>query len=239
MIPGLRLFSVFIFACLLGIRAHAQQPAAPAPAAATTASPVPAAPSDPAVPMLKQAYQMVTQKNLDGALNLTNDAVKSNPKSFAALTLRGMIYTQKRDWINAESDFNAALVLDPTNIVVKFNLADIKFVQKQYDQARPRFLALAGDPAMGDFASYEVFLCDLFGNHTDAAAKELAAFNDAATHPSYYFGNAAWDLVNKKTEDARGWLLSAANIYQPSKNQFYAAPLRDLGYLPLPPAPGE
>jgi hypothetical protein len=238
MIPGLRLFSVFIFAFYLGIGVHGQQPATPATAGAS-GSPVPAAPTDPAVPMLKQAYQMVTEKNLDGALSLTNDAVKSNPKSFAALTLRGMIYTQKKDWINAESDFNAALVLDPSNIVVKFNLADIKFVQKEYDQARPRFLALTSDPAMGDFASYQVFLCDLFGNHTAAATKELAAFNDAATHPSYYFGNAAWDLVNKKTDDARGWLVSASNIYQPTKNQFYAAPLRDLGYLPLPPAPGE
>jgi Tfp pilus assembly protein PilF len=237
MIVGLRLFSVFIFACCLGFAAHGQQqPATGTPPVA--AAPVPAAPADPAVPMLKQAYQMVMDKNLDGALTLTNDAVKSNPKSFAALTLRGMIYTQKKDWINAESDLNGALAMDPSNVVVKFNLADIKFVQKQYDQARTRFLALESDPAMGDFACYEVFLCDLIGNQQAAAAKELAVFNAAESHPSYYFSNAAWDLVHKDTEGARSWLVSASNIYQPTKNQFYATPLRDLGYLPLP-APAQ
>jgi hypothetical protein len=57
-------------------------------------------------------------------------------------------------------------------------------------------------------------------------------------NPSYYFSNAAWDLVHKNLDDARGWLLSASRIYPPEKNQYYAQSLRDLGYLPIP-APGD
>ena len=239
MIAGFRLFSILLLVSSLGYTARGQQPAATPPKAAT--APAPAAadaiPTDPAVPMLKKAYEMVTKKDLPGALNLTNEAVKENPKSFAALTLRGMIYSQQKNWANAETDFNAALAIDPTNVVVKFNLGEIKFVQKQYDQAKPRFQALVNDGNMGDFAEYKVFLCDLFGGKDDAAAKELAVFNARESRPSYYFGNAAWDLVHKKIDDARGWLVSASNIYPPSKNQFYAASLRDLGYLPLPPPP--
>jgi Tfp pilus assembly protein PilF len=241
MIPGLRLVFVATLASTFGLSALGQTPAPSAPPAGTppTAATDSTVPSDPAAPMLKQAYDMVTHNNLDGALTLVNDAVKNNPKSFAALTLRGMIYSQKKDWINAQSDFNSALTLDPNNMVVKFNLGEICFVQKQYDQARARFLPLESDPAMGDFATYKVFLCDLFGGHEDVAAKELAVFNSVESHPSYYFGNAAWDLYNKKTEDARGWLQSAANIYIPAKNQFYSQSLRDLGYLPLPPPPSQ
>jgi hypothetical protein len=237
MIAGLRRFSFLIIAPGLGLLAHGQQPSTAVPASTPPPAAAPAGPTDPAVPMLKQAYELITKKDLDGALTLINDAVRANPKSFAALTLRGMVYSQKKQWIPAESDFNAALVLDPSNVVVKFQLGEIKFVQKLYDQARPRFLALESDPVMGDFASYKVFLCDLLAGHDDVAAKELAAFNDAATHPSYYFSNAAWFLVHKQPEQARGWLVSASNIYVPSKNQFYAASLRDLGYLPLPPPP--
>jgi Tfp pilus assembly protein PilF len=185
---------------------------------------------------LKKAYQALTEKDLDGALTITDQAVKDNPKSFAALTLRGMIYSQKKQWTSAEADFSSALVLDPTNVVVKFNLGEIKFVQKDYDAARARFQPLTADPVMGDFASYKVFLCDLFGGHEDQAKKELDVFNAAESHPSYYFGNAAWDLYHKNIEDARSWLTSAGNIYVPSKNQFYAASLKDLGYLPLPPS---
>jgi hypothetical protein len=57
------------------------------------------------------------------------------------------------------------------------------------------------------------------------------------TGPSYYFGTAAWDLAHKDVEGARSYLASAGQIFPASKNQFYAASLRDLGYLPLPPPP--
>jgi hypothetical protein len=107
-------------------------------------------------------------------------------------------------------------------------------MQKQYDVARPGFVALENDPDMGDFASYKVFLCDLFGGHPDVAKKELDAFDDVMGNPSYYFSNAAWSLVHKNTEEARSWLLSASRIYPPQKNVYYAQSLRDLGYLPLP-----
>jgi Tfp pilus assembly protein PilF len=252
MIDSFRRLPFFLLVATLGL--HAQTPAGNAAGAPDLTStpiatvPAPAAPgpsdlsadnipNDPAAPMLRQAYQLLVKKDFDGALTIIDEAVKNNPKSFAALTLRGMIYSQKKEWTSADADFNTALAIDPNNIVVKFNLGEIKFVQKDYDTARARFAALANDPVMGDFASYKVFLCDLFGNHEDQAKKELDVFNAAESHPSYYFGNAAWDLYHKNIEDARGWLNSAANIYIPSKNQFYAASLKDLGYLPLPPPP--
>jgi len=239
MIEGLRRLPFFLLVASLSLRAQTAPGAEPASAqlAPPPTAPAPnAPPADPAVPMLKQAYAMLTKKDFDGALQLTDEAVKNNPKSFAALSLRGMIYSEKKQWTSAEADFNSALALDPTNLVVKFNLGEIRFVQKDYDTARARFLPLTKDPVMGDFAQYKVFLCDLFGGHEDQAKQELDVFNAAETHPSYYFGNAAWDLYHKNIEDARGWLTSAGNIYIPSKNQFYASSLKDLGYLPLPPS---
>jgi len=118
--------------------------------------------------------------------------------------------------------------------VLKFNLVEVHFMQKQYDQARPGFVALERDPDMGDFALYKVFLCDLFGGHMDVAKKELDVFNDTMGNPSYYFANAAWSLAHNHVEDARSWLLSASRIYPPRKNMYYSQSLRDLGYLPLP-----
>ncbi len=240
MIDGYRRILFLLLATGLTLRAQtapaggaepASTPVAPAP---TMAAEPNGPPSDPAVPMLKQAYTMLTKGDMDGALQLTDEAVKNNPKSFAALTLRGMIYSQKKQWTSADADFTSALALDPTNIVVKFNLAEIRFVQKQYDAARSRFLPLTKDSTMADFAQYKVFLCDLLAGHEAVAKKELDVFNAAETHPSYYFANAAWDLYHKNIDDARTWLVSASNIYVPSKNQFYASPLKDLGYLPLP-----
>ena len=180
--------------------------------------------------MIADSMKKMGANDVDGALNDLSQAVKLNPNSTGAYVLRASIYCQKKQWTQAEDDFKAAAQIAPTNSVLKFNLVEVKFMQKQYDAARPGYVELQKDPDMGDFASYKVFLCDLFGGHEAAAKKELDVFNDVVGNPSYYFSNAAWSLVHKNLEDARSWLLSASRIYPPRKNAYYAQSLRDLGY---------
>ena len=215
--------------------APSSMPTSPAPTAASTLTST----EDQARKLIASSIQKMNadKPDMDGALNDLSQALKLNPNSTGAYVLRASIYCQRKQWTQAESDFYAAERIAPTNIVLKFNMCELKFMEKKYDDARPGFVALEKDPDMGDFASYKVFLCDLFGGHEDAAKKELDAFNDASANPSYYFSNAAWDLVHKNIDDARGWLVSASNIYPPRKNAYYAQSLRDLGYLPIPPPP--
>jgi tetratricopeptide (TPR) repeat protein len=222
--------AVFSLTLLLSTAAQAQQMPTNAPGSAPPAPEV-----DPSSHAMATAIGKMNADDANGALDKLTEAIKLNPKNSAAYVLRASIYCQKKLWIQADQDFASAAALDPKNVVIKFNQVEVKFLQKQYDAARPGFLALEGDPDMGDLAKYKVFLCDLVGGHDDVAAQELAVFNKAAEYPSYYFGNAAWDLYHKKTEDARGWLISASNIYAPRKNGYYAQSLRDLGYLPIPP----
>jgi len=182
--------------------------------------------------LITDAVKRANANDMDGALNDLSQAIKLDPNFPDAYALRASVYYQKKLWPQAEADFEAALKLVPTNAVLKFNVAEIKFAQKQYDAVRPDFVALAKNPTMSDFASYKVFLCDLFGGHEDLAKKELDAFDDG--NPSYYFGKAAWSLYHKNMDDARGWLASASHIYPPQKFSFYAQSLRDAGYLPMP-----
>ena len=175
------------------------------------------------------------QKQFDAALEKANAAIEAAPQNAGALGLRGSIYAEKKQWDPAKKDYEAALKLDPTNVQMKFNLAELDFMQKNYDDARSGFVALQGDPNMGDLAAYKVFLCDLFGFNEKIASSELDAFNQVGSNPSYYFANAAWSLYHHKTEEARNWLLSAAKIYEPPKFRQYAASLIALGYMPLPP----
>jgi tetratricopeptide (TPR) repeat protein len=222
-------FAICASAVLLSPLGRAQQPATTNAASSALTSPTEAAKQ-----MIAEAIQRMNANDVDGALNDLTKALKLNPNSTGAYVLRASIYCQKKQWTLAENDFKAAQRIAPTNSVLKFNLVEVKFMQKQYDAARPGFVALESDPDMGDFASYKVFLCDLFGGHEDVAKKELDVFNDAMGNPSYYFSNAAWDLVHKNLDDARSWLLSASRIYPPQKNAYYAQSLRDLGYLPIP-----
>jgi Tfp pilus assembly protein PilF len=195
--------------------------------------------NEPVPVLLHQAFQLLEQKQLDAALGKVNAALQAAPLSSAAFGLRGAIYAEKKLWDQAEKDYQTALQLDGKNVQIKFNLAEIEFMQKKYDDARPGFIALKQDPHMGDLAAYKVFLCDLFGAHDEAAAKELDAFNQVGSNASYYFANAAWSLYHHKTEDARAWLMSAAKIYEPPKFRLYAASLIALGYMPLPPPPQQ
>jgi hypothetical protein len=190
---------------------------------------------DPAILLLRQGFQLLQQKQLDAALSKANAALQSAPQNPNAYALRGSIYAEKKLWSQAEKDYQSALQINDKNVQMRFDLAELEFMQKKYDAARPGFINLKQDPDVGDLATFKAFLCDLFGAHEEAAAKELDVFNQAGANASYYFGNASWSLVHHKTEDARGWLMSAANIYTPDKFKLYAASLIDLGYMPLPP----
>ena len=258
MYPGakLRQSVPFLLGFVLASLGHAQQlTAAPfslgtnAPATKSPATNAPAIhsrpasgrpgqpPADSVTPLLDQAFQFLEQKQLDAALRTVNAALQAAPQNPDAYDLRGTIYAEMKLWDQAEKDYQTVLRINGKYTQVKFNLAEIQFILKKYDEARPGFAALEQDPTLSDFTAYKVFLCDLFGGHEAVAAKELAAFNQVGSNASYYLGNAAWSLYHHKTEDARGWLSSAEKIYAPKKFKLYAASLINLGYMPLPPPP--
>jgi Tfp pilus assembly protein PilF len=232
-------FRPFVFAligCLLLVPSvgMAQSMSTNAPTGTAPKTGAPTTPADASRQMILAAMERMNANDPDGALNKLSEAIRLNPRNSGAYVLRASLYCQKKQWPQAEQDFTSAQQLAPDNVALKFNIIEVKFMQKQYDAARPGYLALINDPDMGDFAAYKVFLCDLAGGHEDMAAKDLAAFNKVGGNPSYYFGNAAWSIAHKKYDDARDWLQSASNIYPPRKNAYYAEGLIYLGYLPLP-----
>lgn len=202
---------------------------------ATTNSP--ATQLDKAPPTLEKTAALYSQGKSDEALATVNAILDKDPKNINAYILRGAIYSQKQVWDQAEKDYQTALQMAPKNDGIRYDLADLKFKQKQFDDARLAFTPLQAnhDPEVSDLIKYKIYLCDLLGGHDDVASKELDVFNQAGSNPSYYFGNAAWSLVHKKTEEARGWLVSASHIYPERKQSLYTSILKDMGYLPLPP----
>jgi Tfp pilus assembly protein PilF len=223
MIPR-TLFYLFLWACA---------PCLATVAFAQSEAQIPAD-NDPAKPMIDDAIVAIRNKNIDGAMIKLDAAIKTNPRSNTALVLRGCIYGTKKQWAQAEADFQAAEVVVPNDAQVRLLLADVRFSQKDYDTARTRYLMLVHDPDKGDLASFQVFMCDMGAGHQDAAAKEYAVFNQAGENPSYYFSNAVWSLAHKNVSDAKDWLNSASRIYPPAKNSPYIQGMVNLGYLPLP-----
>lgn len=215
-------------------------PEAPAPEATSpeTSSPQNAwspTPSHETTPAETSPPNATTDDNPDADLEKLNAQLKTDPNDPKAYGEIGNIYAARQSWAEAQSNYEKALALDPTNTPIKYNLAQMQFVQKKYDDARPGFAAIEKDMQLGDLALFKTFLCDLYGGHEDVAAKELDAFNQVGENASYYFANVAWSLYHKKPDDAQDWLNSANRIYSPQKFALYTADLLKLGYLPISP----
>jgi len=182
----------------------------------------------------REAMALRNKGDFDGALAKVSESLAKFPESNQLMILRGDLYAKKKQWTEAEQDFDAVMKVDPQNTLARFNLAELKLMQKQYEAARPGFEILSKDKDLGDLASYKVFLCDLYGGNRKGADEELKAFDKAQSGPSYYYANAAWNLYFGRPDDARSWLDSATRIYTPAKNYNYQSTLKELGYLPLP-----
>jgi len=184
--------------------------------------------------MLREARALDSQGHGDSALETLNALLVTDPKNIQAYTLQGKILTEMKRWDEARKTYEAVQQIDKGNVVAQFDLAELKFIQKDYSGARPGFESLEHDPDLGDLALYKVFLCDLFGGQEAIAHDELDHFDEVGAKPSYFFANVAWDAVHKQPEEAGGWLKKGEGLYSPDKTSLYAFSLEQLGYLPLP-----
>lgn len=201
-------------------------------ASATSAAAL--AKADPAYPFIERAMASLKANDIQGAAALLDQGLTLNPHSVNAHVLRGSIDASRRLLPQAEAQFKLAEADAPTDVSIKFFLADIKFAEMDYAHAREQYAALASTAGHQDFVAYNVFLCDLMGNQADFAARELAAFKQPKPQPSYYFANAAWCVAHKDSAKAQKWLNTAASTFPMSENALYVQKLRTMGFLPLP-----
>ena len=187
--------------------------------------------SDVVTGMVQESRYLMDSGDLDGALSGVDSALQIDPHNASAFDLRGAIYIQKKLWDRAENDYTTALAISPDNTAFKYKLAEIKFLQKAYDDARPRYAALVNDQNYGDLAAYKAYLCDLFGGHDERASAELAAFNKVGAYPSYYYANAAWGMAHNNLKDANNWVRSAQQIFDSLQNEPYLSCLVNINGL--------
>lgn len=174
--------------------------------------------------LLSKASGHLADGNLNQAMNEANLAIQLDSHNASAYELRGSIYIQQKLWDRAERDYAIADKISP-DVAYKYKLAEIKFLQKAYDDARPRFVKLQGDERLGDLATYKVFLCDLFGGHETLSARELGALDQAGKKPSYYYCHAAWDLYHNQKAEANKWFASADHLFDSSTSELYISSL--------------
>jgi tetratricopeptide (TPR) repeat protein len=165
--------------------------------------------------LMARATADVDEGKLDRARTEVIAALALEPNNTAALDLRASIYVEQKLWNLAERDYTRLNQLSP-DPAYQYKLAQIKFLQKEYDEARPMFAALKDDPRLGDLARYKVFICDLLGSHQAIAAHDLELLDQTGEKPSYYFGRALWLGSQGQSSAAGHYLARAAGKFSDS-----------------------
>jgi hypothetical protein len=162
-----------------------------------------------AASLVDQATRDEEDGKLEAAESEASEALGLDPKNLSALELRGSIYLEEKFWDRAVRDYTTLNEMNP-DPTYRYKLAEIKYLQKDFSNARVLFAALEGDSRLGDLAKYKVFLCDLLGGHEGIAARDLGTLDQTGEQPSFYFGPAAWALYHQQRATANK-LLAQAN----------------------------
>jgi hypothetical protein len=177
--------------------------------------------------LLSESAQRLSDGDFEGAIRDASLALQLDPKNPAAYEALGSIYIQEKLWDRAERNYILASKLSP-DPVYKYKLAEIKYLQKDYEDARPLFLALKDDANLGELATYKAFLCDLLSGHDSAAAQDLAERDRAPAGPSLYFCHAAWALFHNQRADASKYFNAADHLYGHSVGELYISSLIEI-----------
>jgi Tfp pilus assembly protein PilF len=183
---------------------------------------------------IEKVNDELTDGKVDAALTDADAAIYLHPKSPELRLARAQIYVRKKLWKRAEEDCAVALKVLPHSSVVKYNLAELKFMQREYDEARPGFLQLGTDKSLGDLSIYKAYLCDLLAGNKERAQRQLDAFNAVRSKPSYFFANAAMDMVNHRQDEAAKWFDAVSHAYDARTIDPYFTALLEADSLSAP-----
>jgi tetratricopeptide (TPR) repeat protein len=155
--------------------------------------------------------------------------------------LRGAVYTRMRDFKSAREHFQKAATLSAGGgteaFHPRFNLAEIDFVEKKWEDAIVSFSKLLEDKTRPDKSSdalmkFKIMVCEYQlkrAEKAQAIAKTFDQYDDAT--PAYYYAEAVRCFADDKKEEATEWLESARRIYPPEVTEVFNDSLVEVGWL--------
>ena len=133
--------------------------------------------------------------------------------------MRGSCYVEIRSFDKALVDFRKAANLSKPNPSIYFNIGEVYFVTKQWQQANDMFektlkILPPSNVALGRLLEFKILLCKKqLGkqNEVTILAEKYDFLDDS---PFYYYAKAALAYDNKNLAKAEEWLATAGRIFQ-------------------------
>lgn len=186
---------------------------------------------------LGEAIRVFQQKRIFEALEELEKAAAIFTDSPEIHNVRGSCYVEIRAFDKALAEFGKAAALSKDNASIAFNIGEIHFVTKQWQQAHDTFqkvmsLLPAENTALGRLVEFKILLCKKkLGQDAEVAAMaEKYDFMDDS--PYYFFAQAALAYEADNQLKAEEWLAIAGRIFRdPNILAPWQDTLVEYGYL--------
>ena len=184
-----------------------------------------------------EASRFFQQKRVFECLEEIGETEKIFTGSPELYNLRGSCYVEMRAFDKAMASFSEALKLAPDNISIRFNVAEVLFVTREWQKAHDMFVKILPDVPQDDTAlsrliGFKILLCKIklgMENEVIILAQKYDFQDDS---PYYYYAQAALAYENEELVEAEEWLGRANRIF---RDQNIIAPWQDtlveFGYI--------
>ncbi|RYD63780.1 MAG: hypothetical protein EOP83_11340 [Verrucomicrobiaceae bacterium] len=189
------------------------------------------------------ALTLSSARNLFAARNIeaTMTALDEVPEDFRSdpgfLTLRGACHVEKRDFKAALEDFKEAAKKKPGDPSIRFNVAEISFVLREWEEAIKGFQVLQSQGAtkgeIGALVDFKLMLCEE-GRGNAAEFERRAAENLTETDTLLAaYTKAAMEFRNGQQDEAKATLAEVdKNFPERSMRAPWYDTMIEFGYVP-------
>lgn len=171
------------------------------------------------VESLGEASRYFQQKRIFECLDTLHEAEKIFADSAELLNLRGSCYVEMRAFDKALAAFRKALEINPDNVSVKFNIAEVLFVTKQWQESHDLFGQVLGkipekNTPLSRLVEFKILLCKKKLGHNEEVLILAEKYDYLDDSPFYYYAKAAIAYEEGELVEAEQWLSRANRIFQ-------------------------
>ncbi len=183
------------------------------------------------------ASRFFQQKRIFECLDAVSEAEAVFSQSAELMNLRGSCYVEMRAFEKAMAAFNEALKIAPKNTSIRFNVGEVFFVTKQWQQAHDIFLEVLreippSNTALSRLVEFKLLLCKIKLGLKDEFTILAQKYDYQDDSPYYYYAQAALAYEKKDLLEAEEWLGRANRIFQdPNVIAPWQDTLVEFGYI--------
>ena len=166
-----------------------------------------------------EAARYFQQKRIFETLESLDEAEKIFDQSAELLNLRGSCYVEMRAFDKATAAFEEALEINPKNTSIRFNVAEVLFVTKQWQKALDTFTEILpeipeNNISLSRLVEFKMLLCMKKLGMNDDVLILAEKYDYQDDSPYYYYAKAALSYEEGDLLKAEEWLARANRIFR-------------------------